>query len=211
VRSYGRIAYPPHRIMQTIIKYFWKLLWFAKNRIYQKILWLFYKASQGGFFKKVGAGVIFFGNPTFGSVEGNISVGDKSLIGRKIFLSCSKDGEITIGDHCSINTGCHLVAIKGIRIDRGTLIGEYVSIRDQNHGFEDPNMLVLEQGFSANPIVIEEDCWIGRSVFIRAGVTLGKGCVVGANSVVTKSFEPYSVIAGIPAHLIRHRGDKLEH
>jgi len=195
--------------MQAAIKYFWKSLWFVKNRTWQNLLWLFYKMTQGSFFKKIGASVVFFGNPSFGSVEGNISLGNKSWIGRKSFFSCSKGGEIIIGDHCSINTGCHIVAIKGINIGNSTRIGEYVSIRDQNHSFEDPNTPVFEQGFSASSIIIHEDCWIGRGVFIGAGVTLGKGCVVGANSVITKSFGPYSVIAGNPARLIRLRGDKL--
>jgi acetyltransferase-like isoleucine patch superfamily enzyme len=55
------------------------------------------------------------------------------------------------------------------------------------------------------PVVIEDDCWLGANVVINPGVTVGRGCIVGANSVVTKNVAPYTVVAGVPAKKIGER------
>jgi acetyltransferase-like isoleucine patch superfamily enzyme len=55
------------------------------------------------------------------------------------------------------------------------------------------------------PVIIEDGCWLGANVTILKGVTLGRGCVVAAGAVVTNSFPPYSIIAGVPARLIKMR------
>ena len=63
-----------------------------------------------------------------------------------------------------------------------------------------------QQGFTeVDPIVIEDDVWIGARVIILKGVTIGKGSIIGAGSVVTKDVEPYSIVGGNPAKLIRKR------
>ena len=162
---------------------------------------------RSAYFRTLGRGTTFFGRVRFGTINGNISVGSKCLIGDNIFLSAAKGASIIIEDNVSINTGCHLISIYKIQICKNTRIGEYCSIRDQNHKFERVDIPVKDQGFYGQQIVIEEDCWIGRGVFIGPGVTLGKGCIVGANSVVTKSFDEYSIIAGNPAKVIRKRGE----
>jgi acetyltransferase-like isoleucine patch superfamily enzyme len=99
------------------------------------------------------------------------------------------------------------VAVSRIRIGRNTAIGEYVSIRDQNHAFDRTDIPIKEQGFTGEPIEIGEDVWIGRGVMICPGVTIGNGAVIGANSVVTKDVEPFAIVAGTPAKLIRYRGE----
>lgn len=187
--------------MKLVFKIFWKI----KRILASRIKYLAYKLTQGSYFKKIGDNVAFYGKQRFGSVENNISVGDNSMIGDGVFFSCSKGGEIKIGKNCSINSACHLVAVSGITIGDNTRIAEFVSIRDQNHNFSDIHTPIVDQGFTASEINIGEDVWIGRGAVILPGVTIGKGCVIGANSVVNKSFEPFTILAGVPAKKIRMR------
>lgn len=115
--------------------------------------------------------------------------------------------KIVIGDNVSINTDCHIGCINSIRIGNGVLIASRVFITDHFHGEIDVESLSLPPSdrllVSRGPVVIERNVWIGEGVAIMPNVTLGENCIVGANSVVTKSFEANSVIAGIPARVIK--------
>jgi acetyltransferase-like isoleucine patch superfamily enzyme len=111
----------------------------------------------------------------------------------------------------------------GIRIGRDSLIGEYTVIRGQggvtvgervytsplvqivavNHVFDDATRPFVEQGITAEGIVIEDDVWIGSGAIITDGVRVGKGAVVAAGAVVTEDVPPHSVAAGVPAKVIR--------
>ena len=168
--------------------------------------WLWFKLLQGSYFGYLGRGTKFCGRVRFGSVEGNIFVGDRCMIGRDVFFSASRGAHIRLADHCSLNTGCHVVAVAGVDIGHGTIFGEYCSIRDQNHSFDDLQRPIREQGFSGRPVVIGKEVWVGRGVFVGPGVTIGDGCVIGANSVVTRDLPPYSVAVGAPARVVRVRG-----
>jgi len=182
-----------------------KYFWYLNRQLQSRFRLLFFRLLSGSYFKSVGRSTQFFGWPNFGTVEGNISVGENCMIGSRIFFSAGKACEIKIGNNCSINTGCLLVALYGISIGNGTRIGEYCSIRDQNHGISDSEVSVADQGYTGGPITIGENCWIGRGVFIGPGVTIGEGAVVGANAVVVKDVEPFTVVGGVPAKLIRKR------
>ncbi len=182
-----------------------KLFWRAKRDLYSSALLFWYKALPGAYFRTVGRGTKFYGAVRFGNIAGNISLGKNCMIGKGVFISATTPSAINIGSNVSINTGSHLVAAYGITIGDHTRIGEYVSLRDQNHTFADPNIPVHQQGFTGKPIVIGKDVWIGRGVFIGSGVTIGDGCIIGANSVVTKSLPPFSVAVGAPAKVIRQR------
>ena len=73
-----------------------------------------------------------------------------------------------------------------------------------NHLF-DPDDCRKEIGSSNEPITVEDYCWIGYGAIILAGVTVGEGSIVAAGAVVTKNVEPYSIVGGVPAQLIRKR------
>ncbi len=187
--------------MQLAVKCLWRGgLWLRSH-----VKWLYFRLLTGSYFRKLGKGTWFWGRVRFGSMNGNIAVGNDCWIGHDVFLSAGRDGEICIEDNVSLNTGCHLVAICGIHIGAHTAVGEYVSIRDQNHVFSDPEASIKEQGFSGSRIDIGRNVWIGRGVMVCPGVTIGDGAVVGANSVVTHDIEPYAVVAGCPARLLRMR------
>jgi len=111
----------------------------------------------------------------------------------------------------------------GIRLGRGSLIGEYTVIRGQggvtigdrvytspftqilavNHVFEDPGRPFTEQGITAQGIVIEDDVWLGAGAIVTDGVRIGRGAVVAAGAVVTEDVPPHTVVAGVPAKVVR--------
>ncbi|WP_368861030.1 hypothetical protein [Rhodopirellula halodulae] len=188
-------------MFSCIIRFFWHCVWYANSRMRTFVLQLFPQT----FFRSIGRNTKIFGWPSFGTCNGNISVGADCLIGRSVFLSAHRDSEIIIGDGCSMNTGCHIVSVYGITIGAGTRIGEFCSIRDQNHDFTEVDKSVSNQGFVGGKIVIERNCWIGRGVFIGPNIKIGQGAIVGANAVVTKSVAPYDIVAGIPAKVIGNR------
>jgi acetyltransferase-like isoleucine patch superfamily enzyme len=80
-----------------------------------------------------------------------------------------------------------------------------VSLHAGNHRFDHPTKLIVEQGTVHKGIVIEDDCWIGAKATILDGATIGRGCVVGAGAVVTRSIPPYSVAIGVPARVVKQR------
>ena len=135
---------------------------------------------------------------------GRIHCGEGLLIYPNQYWETAGDGEIVLGDGVVLSSGVHLVAYDGIFIGRGTMIGEYTSIRDANHTRE-PGRPIRDSGHTAKPIVIGEEVWIGRGAAILSGVTIGDGATVGANAVVTKDVPAGAVVAGVPAVPIRSK------
>lgn len=92
-----------------------------------------------------------------------------------------------------------------IKIGNNVRIAPNVMMISANHVFENPDIPIREQGMEVKPITIEDDVWVAGRVNIIAGVTIGKGSVIGAGSVVTKDIPPYSVAVGVPAKVIKER------
>ena len=92
-----------------------------------------------------------------------------------------------------------------IFIGNNVLIGPYCILRAADHEFRNPNKLIKEQGHRSGRIVIEDDVWLGARVTVLKDVTIGKGSVIGAGSVVTKDIPPYSIAVGVPAKVIGKR------
>ncbi|MFX1504401.1 MAG: acyltransferase, partial [Promethearchaeota archaeon] len=93
----------------------------------------------------------------------------------------------------------------GLKIGDNTRISNSCCLIPFNHRYENKNILIKDQGLKKIGIILGEDCWIGSNCSILGGTKLGKGCVVGAGSVINKEFPPYSVIAGTPAKIIGQR------
>lgn len=111
--------------------------------------------------------------------------------------------DISIGASCQINEN---VFIQGARIGNHVMIAPNVAILSRTHHFEDTSTPMVLQGESGVLIpVIGNDVWLGRSAVIMPGVTIGEGSIVGAGAVVVKDVEPYSIVGGVPAKLIRKR------
>lgn len=143
-----------------------------------------------------------------------ISIGNDCGIGKYCFLGAfdhyEKDTfnpEIKIGNNFSMLFNCQITAINKIVIGDNVLIGSRVYITDHFHGNitkEEINIPPVKRSlFSKGPVVVGNNVWIGSGVAILPNVTIGDNCIIGANSVVTKSFDKNSVIAGNPARLIR--------
>lgn len=134
----------------------------------------------------------------------DIQIGLRSRISRDVELGTEENGKIKIGESVRINRGTTLFAYREILIGDHTLIGEFVTVRDANHGIA-PDQLVRAQGHDSKAITIGRDVWIGRGSVILPGVNIGDGCIIGANSVVTKSIEAGMIAVGTPAKPVRRR------
>jgi len=110
---------------------------------------------------------------------------------------------VKIGKYCQINEN---VFIQGATIGSYVMIAPNVSILNSTHNFDRIDIPMIEQGAvkQDNPIV-EDDVWLGRNVTILPGIKIGKGSIVAAGAVVVKNVEPYSIVGGVPAKLIKKR------
>lgn len=109
-------------------------------------------------------------------------------------------GDIIIGRNSYINSGCVLYSGNGISIGEDVLIAANCTLAPVNHEYRSRHQSIKEQRFmeSRGGIVIEDDVWIGANSVILDGAILRKGCVVGANSLVTGELEPYTIYVGSP-------------
>lgn len=145
-----------------------------------------------------------FDGPVTASGKGRLRVGVRCRLGRDVHFDTGDMGHITLGQRVRINAGSIVAAASSITIGDDALIGEYVSIRDANHGIAD-GALIRSQPLKSDPICIGRGAWIGRGCCILKGVTIGDGAVIGANSVVTRDVPPGSIHAGVPARQIGTR------
>lgn len=114
---------------------------------------------------------------------------------------------IVIGENCYFGRNNHISSINSIIIGNSLLTGRNVTIIDNNHGsaeYEDMIIPPLERPMvSKGPVVIGNNVWIGDKATILAGVRIGDGVIVAANSVVTKDIPDYCVVGGNPARIIK--------
>ena len=112
-------------------------------------------------------------------------------------------GAVSIGKDCQINEHAFL---QGAIIGDNVMIAPYVALIANKKDVNSTDILMStvekEKGLK---IIIEDDVWIGRNAIVMPGVRIGKGSIIGAGSVVTKDVEPFSVMGGVPATLIKKR------
>ena len=135
-----------------------------------------------------------------------ISIGTNTYISKDAWISMIADykPKLEIGDNVYIGRYLTLSCVGKININNNVMISDRCYIGDAVHGFNIKNKPIKEQLiYSAGNITIGENSWIGIGVSILPGVVIGKHCVIGANSVVTKNIPDYHIAAGNPAKIIR--------
>lgn len=151
-------------------------------------------------------GIATFGQHSFVSpmavLHGKISVGSLTFIAANAVVR----GYISIGSNSTINVFSHLAG--KITIGDGVRIANNVSIFAFNHGIDDIDTPIHNQGITEKGIIIEDNVWIGANASIADGVRIGTGSVIGMGAVVTKSVPPFSVMGGNPAKVLYNRVDK---
>jgi acetyltransferase-like isoleucine patch superfamily enzyme len=146
-------------------------------------------------------GIVFTKRKPDIEVSGHLEIGKLVRIWSNVNrcrLSVKKGGKLIIGDNCRLN-GPIIAASNEIRIGNNCRIAPQVYLMDGDfHGVEDR----LQEG-KVKPIIIEDDAWVATRAMVLKGVTIGKGAVVAAGSVVTKDVPPYTMVAGVPAKEVK--------
>lgn len=149
----------------------------------------------------VGSGVRCAGRPRVDNL-GTMSIGANTLIRSvnvPVELATGRDGRLEIGPDCSINYGASIGALASITLGARVRLGPYVMIVDSE--FHDAYDRAKRP--PPKPVVLEDDVWIGAKASVMPGVTIGRGAIVGTAAVVTHDVEPFAVVAGVPAKVIR--------
>jgi acetyltransferase-like isoleucine patch superfamily enzyme len=137
---------------------------------------------------------------------GSITIGNNCMIEDYAVLS-THSGNISIGDNFAVESFSILYGAGGLTIGNNVIIAANTVIIPANHKFDRLDIPISRQGSRMEGIVIRDDVWVGAGCSILDGVTIGKGCIIGAGSVVNKSISEYSIVAGVPAKVIKSRNE----
>lgn len=136
---------------------------------------------------------------------GIITIGNKNELLYGVCLM-TYGGSITIGNNCSINPYTIIYGHgKGVCIGNDVLIAGHTMIIPSNHNFSRNDLPISHQGATSKGIIIENDVWIGTGCKILDGVRISKGAIIAAGSVVNKDVPENTIVAGIPAKIIKYR------
>jgi len=165
----------------------------------------------GQAFRRFGDGSVM-AFPT-GSMFGEhwITVGDGTLIAALVTMSAGlvpgqdlgPDPVLRIGDRCVIGRGSHIVAHQSVDIGDDVWTGPYVYITDQNHGYSDPDVPIGRQLPVNRAVSIGAGSWLGAGAIVLPGARIGRNVVIAAGSVVRGEVADHTVVAGVPAKVVR--------
>ena len=136
--------------------------------------------------------------------EGRLEIGAHTLLEPNVWITAPGRARVSIGKGTFLNMGVMIAAEQLVEIGDHCMLANGCFVSDASHRYDDRERPITWQGFqSKGPTRIGDNCWLGIGVVVTSGVTIGERCVIGANSVVTKDIEPFSVAAGAPAKVIR--------
>ena len=134
----------------------------------------------------------------------NCNIGPMTVIQASGVLTCLVVG-LSVGSNSGIGGFSFIGCGGGVSIGSDVIMGQYVSFHSENHIFDNVEKPIRIQGVTRDGIVIGDDCWIGAKTTFLDGSRVGSGCVIAAGSVVRGVIPPFSVVAGVPARVIRSR------
>jgi acetyltransferase-like isoleucine patch superfamily enzyme len=149
-------------------------------------------------------------------IEGNliINIGNEVTLDKTVFVSGKtyEDPKITIGDGTFIGYETEISVSKSVTIGKNCMIARNCFIADNNGHHINPQKRLSKEPLPASeikPVTIKDNVWIGTGAVVLRGVKIGKGSIVSANSLVTKSVPPNSIAMGVPARVILSGLNKL--
>ena len=120
-------------------------------------------------------------------------------------IKISPGTNLKLGDHVDLAWGVLITTAGGVEIGDRTLVGYNTMIFSANHVIPPGIDKIFYAGHEKKKVTIANDVWIGAGCIILPGVSIGEGAIVAAGSIVTKNVEPFSMVAGVPARLIKNR------
>jgi acetyltransferase-like isoleucine patch superfamily enzyme len=136
--------------------------------------------------------------------EGRLEVGEHTLFEPGVWITAPGSARIRIGSGSFLNLNVMVAAVGLVEIGDHCMLANGCFVTDGNHRFDDPTQPVTWQGFTTKgPTRIGDNVWCGANVVVTSGVTIGERAVIGANSVVTTDVPPYSIVAGVPARVLK--------
>ena len=193
------------------MKYFYKILLQQGIRIHVKVSTLYFKLKYLPYLNldstsRIGCRV----NIDFYWSNRNsvflLTLGKRCKINNDVLLQGS--GSIVLGENTFVGSYSIIGANESIIIGDNVMIAQSVSIRDHDHSFDRLDIPMCAQGITTSAIIIENDVWIGHGAIITKGVTIETGAIIAAGAVVTKDVPAYSIVAGVPAKVIKYRKKK---
>lgn len=181
------------RIMRLVATTLARVTAYSNKIRYILNWWRFEKFGTRG---SIEPRVRFLGNPS-------LIFGDRVTLRRGVVIA--GNGTLRIGARTTINEDVIIACSENIEIGSNCMIAPRVYILDVDHEFESREIPIANQGYRTSPVLIGNDVWIGAYSVILRGVRIGRGSIVGAQSVVTRDVPEYSIVGGIPARMIRER------
>lgn len=204
-------------VMETFVRL---IFWFLRGSIRR----IFFRRSSGLLFIGKGVSIRYANQLSVGRnfiAEDNCEInclskkgivfGDRVTVGKFALVRPSNiyGGEVgeglRVGNNSNIGPFAYIGCSGFIEIGNNVMISPRVSLYAENHVFDKLGVPMKEQGVKRGFIKIEDDCWIAANSIVLSGVTIGTGSVVAAGSVVTSDVPPYSVVAGVPAKIVKSR------
>ena len=140
----------------------------------------------------------------------SIRLGNNVSLLESTLISANR-GHVTIGDNSWIGPHSVVYGNGGVDIGDHVLIASHCTINTVSHNFSATDMPINLQGINTDPVIIENDVWIGTNAVIMQGVRIGYGSIIGAGAVVTKSIPPFSIAVGVPAKVTATSSPTFDH
>lgn len=194
---------------QRLISFLRRPLWEKYNSLGWTLAKLKTQFLYRHAFHKIGKGTIVRAPILLQNTQ-HVDLGENIIIwhGARLEVVTERSGhvfhpKVRIGNGVSIQQNFHLACAEEIIIGEKVAITENVGIFDIWHPYEDITSPIVEQPLRTAPVHIGNETFIGMGAIIQPGVSIGKHCSIGANSVVTRSIPDYSVAVGVPARIIK--------